>query len=129
MERIKGLGASLMAISPETTENSMSTAQYNDLTLEVLSDKGNNVARQFGIVFQLPMELREIYAGFGIDIASVHGDKSFELPIPATYIIGSDGRVKKAFVEADYTKRLDPESIIQALEQMATEMKEIQTQR
>jgi peroxiredoxin len=116
---MKHLGASLVAISPETTENSLSTAQYNDLTLEVLSDKGNRVAREFGIVFQLPMELRQIYAGFGIDISSVDGDDSFELPVPATYIIGIDGRIRKAFVEPDYTKRLDPEQIVRVLEQMS----------
>ena len=69
-----------MAISPETVESSLSTAQYNDLTLEVLSDKGNRVAREFGIVFQLPMEVQQIYTGFGIDISSVDGDDSFELP-------------------------------------------------
>ena len=74
------------------------------------------------------MEVQQIYTGFGIDISSVDGDDSFELPIPATYIIGIDGKVRKAFVEPDYTKRLDPEMIIQVLQQMANEMKEIQTQ-
>jgi len=113
----------LVAISPETLENSLSTAQKNDLTLEVLSDKGNRVARAFGIVFQISMELRQIYTGFGIDISSVDGDASFALPIPATYVIGTDGRVRKAFVEPDYTKRLDPEEIVQVLGQMAREIK------
>ncbi len=113
------LGASVVAISPESREESSSTAERNHLTFEVLSDVGNRVARQFGIVFQLPVELRPIYAGFGIDIPKANRDDSFELPIPATFILGSDGKIRKAFVEADYTKRLDPEEIIEVLNRMA----------
>ena len=88
------------------------------MTFEVLSDMGNRVAREFGIVFQLPPALRPIYAGFGIDLPRANGDNTFELPIPATFIIGTDRKIRKAFVDADYTKRLDPEEIIDALKRM-----------
>jgi peroxiredoxin len=121
LDRIRALGASVVAISPESPEETRSTAARNDLTFDVLSDIGNSVARQFGIVFQLPEELRPIYASFGIDIPKANNDDSFELPIPATFIIGTDGKIRKAFVQADYTKRLDPEEIIEALESMAQE--------
>lgn len=119
LDRFKVLGASVVAISPESREESSSNAERNHLTFELLSDVGNRVARQFGIVFQLPVELRHIYAGFGIDIPKANCDDSFELPIPATFIVGSDGKIRKAFVEADYTKRLDPEEIIEVLKRMA----------
>jgi len=121
LNRVKELGASLVAVSPETPDNSLSTTEKNELGFEVLSDLGNRVARQFGIVFQLPLDLRPIYAGFGIDLPKSNADDTFELPIPATYIIGKDRKIRKAFVEADYTKRLDPEEIIAALEEMKLE--------
>lgn len=118
LDRIKALGASVMAISPETPESSLLVAVKNKVTFEMLSDVGNAVAREFGIVFQFPEELRSVYAEFGIDVPMAAGDKTFELPIPATYIIGSDGRILEAFVEADYTKRLDPEEIIEMLKRL-----------
>ena len=121
LNRIKELGASLVAVSPETPDNALSTKEKNELTFEVLSDVGNGVARQFGIVFQLPVELRPIYAGFGIDLAKANGDETFELPIPATYIIGTDRKIKTAFVEADYTQRLDSEEVIAVPRDMARE--------
>lgn len=121
LDRIKELGASLVAISPEMPDNSLSTAEKNSLTFEVLSDLGNRVAREFGIVFQLPIDLRPIYAGFGIDLIKANNEETFELPIPATYVIGTDRKIRKAFVNADYTKRLDPEEIITVLKGMALE--------
>jgi peroxiredoxin len=89
------------------------------LTFEVLSDVGNTVARQFGIVFALPEELRPIYAGFGIDLPATNGDESFELPIPATYVIDSEQKIRMAFLDADYTQRVDPEVVISALKDIS----------
>jgi peroxiredoxin len=121
LDRIKALGATVVAISPESPEETLSTTEKNNLTFDVLSDGGNRVAKQFGIVFQLPEALRPIYAGFGIDLPKANCDDTYELPIPATFIIGSDGKIRKAFVHADYTKRLDPEEIIEVLKGMALE--------
>ncbi|NEQ71599.1 MAG: AhpC/TSA family protein [Okeania sp. SIO2C9] len=115
LPQITELGAKLIAISPETPDNSLSTTEKNELTFEVLSDRGNQVAKEFGLVFQLPEELRPIYQSFGIDLPAYNGDQSFELPIPATYVIASDGTVIHAFVNPDYTQRLDPEEIINVL--------------
>ena len=75
------------------------------------SDKHNTVARQFGIVFTLPEEIRSIYKSFGHDLAARNGDDSFELPFPATYVIGQDRVIRFAFVNADYTKRAEPADI------------------
>jgi peroxiredoxin len=119
LPRIEELGASLMAVSPETPDNALSTREKIDLSFEVLSDVGNKIARQFGIVFTLPEDVREIYAGFGMDIPASNGDDTFELPIPATYVITPDRKIVIAFVDADYTKRLDPEDIIKGLEGIA----------
>ena len=115
LPQIKELGAQLVAISPQTPDNSLSTTERDELSFEVLSDQGNQVAKEFGLVFTVPEELRPIYQGFGIDLPAHNGDETFELPIPATYVIDSNGTIVQAFVEADYTKRLDPEEIIATL--------------
>jgi peroxiredoxin len=118
LPRFQELGASLVTVTPETPDNSLSTREKLQLAFEVLSDSGNRVARRFGIVFALPLELRPIYAKFGIDLPASNGDDSFELPLPATYVIGKDRRIEHAFVDADYTKRADPEDIVTALTRM-----------
>lgn len=107
-----------MAVSPQTLNISLSTKERNHIGFEVLSDSGNKLARQFGIVFQLPAELRPIYASFGIDLPSVNGDDSFELPLTATYVIDQDQKIRFAFVDADYTKRMEPEEIVAVLSEM-----------
>jgi len=119
LPEIKELGATLVAISPQTPDNSLSTVEKNELEFEVLSDGGNQVAKEFGLVFVLPEELRPIYQDFGIDLPAQNGDNTFELPIPATYVIAQDGTIIHAFVEADYTKRLDPKEIIAALKKIS----------
>ena len=108
-------GATLVAISPQTPDNSLSTAEKLDLTFPVLSDVGNVVARSFGLVFSLPEDLRTVYDGFGIDLPAANGDRTFELPVPATFVIAADGTVAWRFADADYTKRAEPDEVIAAL--------------
>ncbi|MGB0564743.1 MAG: peroxiredoxin-like family protein [Spirulinaceae cyanobacterium] len=115
---IKALGATLVTISPETPDASLSTQEKNELEFEVLSDQGNPVARSFGLVFTLPENLRPLYSQFGIDLPARNGDDTFELPIPATYVVKTDGTIALAFAEADYTQRLEPTEIIAALQQL-----------
>ncbi len=115
LDEISALGASLAAISSETPDNSLSVVEKNELSFEVLSDVDNKVAREFGIVFQLPMDLLQFYSSYGVRVIEEGGNGYFELPIPATYIIGRDRKILKAYVDVDYTKRLDPEEIIEAL--------------
>ncbi len=118
LPEIEGLGASFLAISPQTPDNSLSTREKNELTFEVLSDVGNQVARQFGLIFTLPKELHPIYKKFDIDIPAHNGDETFELPIPATYVIAPDGTVIHAFVDPDYTQRLEPKVVLEILHQI-----------
>ena len=108
----------LVAVSPQTPDQSLSTAEKNELEFSVLSDQGNNVAREYGLVFELPEELRPIYANFGIDVPAHNGDDTFELPVPATFVIDQDGKVRYAFVNADYRQRVEPSEIVAALAQL-----------
>ena len=118
LPKFKSHGARLIAISPQLPDESMSTAEKNELSFPVLSDAGNKVAREFGLVFTLSEQLRPLYESFNIDLPATNGDKSFELPIPATFIIDSDGVVKGAFVNADHKQRMDPSDIINVLKEI-----------
>ena len=120
LPEIEALGAQLVTVSPELPDKSLSTAEKNALAFEVLSDVGNKVARDFGLVFSLAEELRPIYASFGIDIPAYNGDDTFELPMPATYVIDTDGTILHAFVDADYTSRLEPAEIVEILKTTKT---------
>ena len=116
LPEISAAGATLVAISPQTPDNSLSTAEKLDLAFPVLSDEGNHVAESFGLVFELPESLREVYQGFGIDLPAANGDTTFRLPLPATYVVGSDGIIAWRFADADYTKRAEPDDVLAILE-------------
>ncbi|TVY15436.1 putative peroxiredoxin bcp [Lachnellula arida] len=99
----------LVAISPELPDTSLSTVEKNELQFPVLSDVGNKLARELGIVFEQPEEMRAVFDGFGHDFMRRNGDESLVVPVPAVVLVGKDGVVRNVFVEADYTKRLEPE--------------------
>lgn len=118
LPEIQALGAQLVGISPETPDVSAQTVEKHHIPFEVLSDQGNMTCRNYGLLFQVYEELQPLYLEWGLDIPAFNGDESWELPIPATYVIGTDGRVHTAFVEKDYTKRMEPLDIIKALKSM-----------
>jgi len=115
LDAIKAAGATLVAITPELPDESLSTAEKNALSFEVLSDEGSNYARELGIMFTLSPELVPIYDKFGIDIEKYNGKGNFELPLAATFIIAKDGSVMHASVDADYTYRQEPAEIVALL--------------
>lgn len=117
LPRIEASGARLIGMAPETPDKAATTAERNALAIDILSDSGNRVAEQLGLVFELPEALRPIYQKFGIDLPAYNGDNSFRLPVPATYIIRKDGVISYDFVNADYTQRLEPSEIIAKLAQ------------
>jgi peroxiredoxin len=112
---ITASGGQLIAISPQVPDKSVDQISNSQLTFEVLSDAGNKLAKECGLVFTLPESLRPIYEAWQIDIPGHNADSSFELPIPATYIIDTHGDIRYAHVDMDYTKRLEPDIIIEQL--------------
>ncbi len=116
LPEIQSRGASLIAISPELPGNTLSTAEKNELRFAVLSDVGNVVARRYGLVFRVTDALQAPMKAFGIDLAAHNGDPSWELPIPATYVVGKDGVIRLAYVDVDYRRRLEPREILAALD-------------
>jgi peroxiredoxin len=95
----------LVAISPQTPKHNAFTSDQHKLRFPVLSDPGNQVARQFGLVYAVPAEQKKLYKSVFINLPLTNGDESWELPLPATYVIGADGRVWYAKAYADYTQR------------------------
>ena len=115
LPEIEAAGGSLVAISPELPDNSLSTKERLELAFTVLSDVGNEVAERYGLVFTIPEALRAVYDGFGIDLPASNGDASFRLPVPATYVLAPDGTVAWRFAHPDYTKRAEPADVVEAL--------------
>ena len=108
-------GAYLIALTPELPDNSVSTKEKNNLQFEVLSDIGNKVARDYGIVFTLTDDVANVYnTSFGMNL--YNGDLSNELPLAATYIIDQDGIISYAFLDTDYRNRAEPSELITFLE-------------
>lgn len=118
LPELADLSASLLAISPQLPDGSLSTRETNALAFPVLSDVGNAVARGFGLVYALPQELRDTLQSLGKALPGINGDDSWELPVPATYVIAPDRRIALAFVEVDYRRRLAPEDILTCLQAM-----------
>ena len=112
---IEEKGAELIAISPETPDNSLSTTEKNELSFQVLSDENNQVAKSLNLVYQIPEYLNELYKTFGIDLESSQENTERELPIAATYVVDTDGTITYHFLEEDYKLRADPQDILDAL--------------
>ena len=123
------LGGELVAISPQTPDQSLTTAEKKGLTFPVLSDVGNVVARRYGLVYALAEELRPIYLRAGNDLPAFNGDESWELPVPGTFIIDRDGTVRLAFVDADYTHRLEPAALLDGLRASAKSSNAVEARR
>jgi peroxiredoxin len=113
---LRTLDTTLVAVSPQLPDKSLTTAEKNALEFEVLSDSHNVVAGEYGLVWTFPEELRDLYRQvFGIVLADYNGDDSWQLPVPATFVIAADGVIRFAFADVDYTRRAEPASILEAL--------------
>lgn len=113
----RAAGATLLALTPELPDSSMSTAEKHALAFDVLSDTGNGVARDFGVVFRLTPEVAAAYQQ-GFDLHGYNGDASDELPLAATYVIGTDGVITYAFLHPDYRNRAEPKDILEAVQRL-----------
>ena len=112
---IQEAGASLVAISPQTVKQSFFMADQHRLRFPLLSDAGNAVAHQFRLVHRVPDEQQAIYRRAFINLPFTNGDESWELPIPATYILDRDSTVLYRSANEDYTERPEPTEIMERL--------------
>jgi peroxiredoxin len=115
---ITARGASLVAISPQTAPNSRKSQRDNKLSFPILSDTRSEVAHAFGIRFALPDYLIELYKGFGNNLPVLNDDPAWVLPMPARYVIGTDGVIVYSEVNPDYTRRPDPSELLTVLDRL-----------
>jgi peroxiredoxin len=115
---ITARGASLVAISPQTAANSRKSQRNNKLAFPILSDVRSEVANAFGIRFKLPDYLADVYKEFGNNLPLVNDDPSWVLPMPARYVIGTDGIIAYSEVNPDYTQRPDPSELLPVLDRL-----------
>jgi len=121
LPEITARGASVVAISPQTPPNSRKSVRQNRLTFPILSDVGGEVSAAFGLRFALPDYLVQLYKRFKNDLPAFNADRSWTLPIPARYVIRTDGVIAYAEVNPDYTKRPDPSELLPVLERLAAQ--------
>ena len=115
---IRKRGATLVGVSPQTPDHSLSIAEKNELAFPVLSDTDNSVAREFGLVFTIDERVRDIHAQVGANLPAFNGSSSWELPMPGTFIVDQTGKIRLAFVDPDFTRRLEPSAVLEALDQI-----------
>ncbi len=111
LPQVLAVGASLLAISPQTVHQSYLMHEQHKLGFPLLSDAGNSVAREFGLVYRVPDYQRETYARTFVNLPFINGDSSWELPVPAVYGVRDD-RIFLAAAEADYTVRPEPADVL-----------------
>jgi peroxiredoxin len=119
LAEFKELGASLVAISPQTAPNSRKSLRQNDLSFPILSDPHNDVAAAFGLRFAMPDYLIDLYKNLKNDLPGFNGDASWTLPMPGRFVIAQDGTVLYAEVNPDYTRRPEPDDMLPSLRRAA----------
>ena len=112
---IRAEGAEFVAVSPESPDPALTTAEKNDLTYPVVSDVGGALANALGIRFTLSDAVRPFYELARHALPERNDGGDWTLPLPATFVVARGGIVASAFVEADYRKRLEPEAALAAL--------------
>ena len=109
-----GDGALMVAVTPQTERQSDFMVGQHGLPFPVLSDPGNTVAEEFGLVYTIPEYHRDYYLSILVNLPFINGDKAWRLPLPATYVIGRDGRVLYAEAHADFRVRPEPQEALGA---------------
>jgi peroxiredoxin len=117
-EEIQHLGAHLVAISPQAATVHRFAGVGSHPAFTILIDVGAKVAERFGVAFSLADELRPIYQAMGHALPEKNAAQDWLLPIPATYVIGQDGRIALSYLNVDYSKRLEPADVLVALKSL-----------
>ena len=115
LPQIEEAGAGFAATSPQTVKQSYFMHDQHKLRFPLLSDAGNKVARQFGLTYRVPPMQEAVYRRAFVNLPFTNGDDSWELPIPATYILDRNGTILYASANEDYTERPEPSDILKAL--------------
>jgi peroxiredoxin len=117
LRAIHAAGGQLVAVSPESAEQGLATQMRNKLTFPILSDKGNTVGRQFGIVYRAA-EAEIPFDDASFDRQSYDAARGFALPLGATYVIDTEGAIRWAFLDGDFSRRAKPAAVVDVLRRL-----------
>lgn len=117
---IEARGASLVAVSQQTPENSRNSKRQNKLSFPILADQNGDVGAEFGLRWNLQPYLIDVFKSFKVDLPAFHKDDKWTLPMPARYVIDQDGRIAYAEVNPDYTRRPEPSDLFPVLDRIAS---------
>jgi peroxiredoxin len=115
---IEKLGGQLIAVSLQTPDNSLSHKEKEELGFQVLSDLNGGVAESFRVLYELPDYLRDVFANFGLDLTVFNKTDRWILPLTATFIIDKEGIIRRANVNPDFMKRMEPQEIVDQLKKL-----------
>jgi peroxiredoxin len=115
IDEVRALGSELIAITPEAPSKAQATMNEHDLGFPILSDIKGQAAAGFDLGFELDQATQKRYKGFGINLPAINAREDWNLVIPATYVVDADGIIRYAYINEDYTKRADPDEVLDAL--------------
>jgi peroxiredoxin len=118
LDKIQAKGVTLVAISPELPNSSLSTKAKNEVKFPVLSDLGNKFARELGIIFLMPDSLRPTFKAFGHDLVARNGDDSFEVPVPAALLVDGKGNVRNTYINPHCWERIEPSTALEWIDEL-----------
>ncbi len=114
-EEIRSAGGEVLLVGPETEENALKMMEKTKATIPLLYDLDGSVIDSYGLLFEPPTEMQEAYREMGHPIVEANGQTGFKLPIPATFIVGGNGRIRARYINADYTQRMEPSAVLAAV--------------
>ncbi|MCU6793236.1 AhpC/TSA family protein [Paenibacillus sp. WQ 127069] len=115
---IEALGGQLIAVSPQSPDNTLSQQEKEELTFQVLSDTNGLVAALYNILYDVPHYIQDMMKQIGMDLAEYNATNRWILPIPSTFMIDESGIIRSAYVNPDFMQRLDPENILRELRKL-----------
>ena len=118
LDAIHANGAKLIAVSPQAPDRALTLAEKHELEFSVLSDATQVTIAAYGLRYIVPAALEDLYLEFGNDLREQNADGSWNLPVPATFVIDRAGTIRARFVEMDFTKRMEPADVVSALAEM-----------
>jgi len=113
-------GARLVAVSPQTPDNSLTMAEKHSLEFPVLSDEGGEVIGRYGLKYDVDEPTQSLLEGVGVDVAKFNGKGGWILPAPAVFVIDRKGIVRFAGANGDFTQRVEPDEALAALNSLGS---------
>ncbi len=117
-DEISARGATLIAISMQGAADSRKSQRDNNLSFPILTDQGGELSEKFGLRWTLQPYVKEFFKMFKVELPVIHGDGQWNLPMPARYVIDTDGTVAYAEVNPDYTRRPEPTDLFPVLDKL-----------